>query len=149
MKQIDIVWSFITIAIAVFCLSVTYSFPNVTSNEISHASIPRFYAIALIILAIVLLIKTLKSKANYKENSIRSGWKQVFLIISIMFLYILLIPIFGFYPMTILFVIGALFIGKIRRFILLLTIPISVVLFVYIFFEKILRVPLPYGSFFS
>lgn len=144
MKIANLIGSLVGMAVAVFFFYHTFAFPVVQSQETGPAFMPRIFAVALMILSIILLIQSFFTKEKAPETKM----KMIGLTMGIVLIYLLLIPTLGFYSSTILFVLVLILITKLKKPILLVVIPVAVPLFVFVFFEKMLRVPIPTGILF-
>jgi putative tricarboxylic transport membrane protein len=148
MKTANLVSSFIAIFIAVLFLIMTFQFKDINVQDTGPAFMPRLYAGILIILAILLIINSIRSNTKEQKNDSDSNFKLVFITMVLMTALIILIPIIGFYISAPIMVFIFLKICKQKSLFLLIGLPIGVVLFVYLLFEKLLLVPIPTGSIF-
>lgn len=144
-KNVNLISSILVMCISVMFFYLTLSFKKVESNEVGAAFMPRVYAIVLIILGIILFLQSLKSKDE--ENP--SDFKMVAITMGVIAGYILLTPMLGFYISTLISVLALLLFSRVRKPILLITVPMGISLFIYVCFEKLLHVPIPFGMFFS
>lgn len=73
---------------------------------------------------------------------------MVLLSMILIVVYVFIIAKLGFYVSTLLFLTLILWITKVRRLLTLVTVPIGTLLFLFLFFQKLLKVSLPTGIFF-
>ncbi|QQK78829.1 tripartite tricarboxylate transporter TctB family protein [Salicibibacter cibi] len=145
MKRVDLISSIIVMAVAIFFLYQTFGFPATgTDSETGPEFIPRIFSTLLMILGIILFIKSFITKEEAPTTKV----KMIALTIGILFVYLLLINFLGYYSSTILFVLVLLLITNIRKIAFLITVPIMVALFIFVFFENLLTVPIPTGILF-
>lgn len=145
MKRADLISSIIVMAVAIFFFYQTFAFPDTgADSETGPEFIPRIFSTLLMILGIILFIKSFTTKEEAPTTKV----KMIALTIGILFVYMLLINFLGFYSSTILFVLVLLLITNIRKIALLITVPISIALFIFVFFENLLTVPIPTGILF-
>lgn len=147
MRIPNLVSGILTISLAGFFYSKTFNFPQLQTQELGAEFMPRVYCTLLIILGGILIIQGLrdKSEKNQKENTM--GYAVMTMLIVLV--YLVIIPLLGFYISTVLVVFGLLVFSKVRNKIILFTIPIGTILFIFIFFQKLLKVSIPLGSLFS
>lgn len=137
----NLIISLIIMGIALLFFYQTYSFPNVNTQDTGPAFMPRIYAGVLMLLGIFLFFSSFKSV----EESQEKNTNLVFIIMGILFIYILLIPIIGFYIVTPIYLFVFLWIVAVRNVIVLISIPIITTSLVFLFFQKLLNVPIPLG----
>lgn len=125
----------------------TFSFPKLDLNEIGPTVMPRIYCGILFILGGIVVIQGLLDKGPKEEKENTMGYSGAAM--GIVLLFLILIPVIGFYIAAALFVAGLLLFSKVRNYIVLISIPIGTVLFIYVCFEKLLKVAIPVGSLFS
>ncbi|NEU30191.1 tripartite tricarboxylate transporter TctB family protein [bacterium LRH843] len=145
MKKVNMYSGLVVILIAAIFYSMTLSFPVQAVEETGPAFIPRIYSGILIFLGILLVIQSLREKNELE----RVNMMTISLVIGLVFVYVFFIQFIGFYIATFLFLVTFLWFMKVRKMAVLLGVPISVMLVVFIFFQKILVVPIPLGSLFS
>jgi len=104
---------------------------------------PRMYSVLLFLCGILLIIQSFKKSGNiHVENK-----KLMALIVLLVFLYIILMPILGFYIVTPVFLFIALWFLKVRRKWSLILVPFLATFSVFLFFQYLLKVPIPLGLF--
>mgnify|MGYP001398708189 CR=1 FL=1 len=147
MKRANLIASVLVMAVAAYFYYLTFSFPTVSAQETGPAFVPRIYCGALMLLGLILFIQGLLHKE--KEDGQQGKMGMVFAVMGVMLLYLFLIALAGFYASTVLMVLALLWIFKVRSPVLLICIPAGTALFVFLFFEELLAVPMPSGLFFS
>lgn len=151
MKNEKVIASIIFIIVSGLFFALSLDFPSVAQpNDVGPAFIPRISAGFLTLLSIILFIQGIIEIKN-KEQESESLYHHIFLVLVVMILtilYVFLIPILGFYIVSGLFIIIYLILSKIRKVSLILAIAIGTNLFVYLFFELTLKVPVPSGILF-
>ena len=146
MKIPHITSGIVSIFIGGFFYFLTMDFPELKNNELGPAFLPRIYCGLLIIFGLILFIQGLLDKNKEAEKVKTFGYALMSM--AIVFLYILVLPYVGFYISTVLAMLGLLIFSKVRRVLLLVSVPIGAVLFVYLVFELMLKVQIPKGSLF-
>jgi putative tricarboxylic transport membrane protein len=149
MKTANIVSSFIAILIAAFFFIMTYQFKDIDVQDTGPAFMPRLYAGILIVLAFLLIVNSMRSKLKEQKNDSGSNFKLVFITMVLMTGLIILIPFIGFYISAPIVIFIFLKICKQKNLFLLIGLPLGVILFVYLLFERLLLVPIPTGSIFQ
>ncbi|MBA2375810.1 MAG: tripartite tricarboxylate transporter TctB family protein [Actinomycetota bacterium] len=132
----------ILLALAVGMFSYTLTFPGTLQpTDPGTAALPRILAVALGALAVALLLRP-NEVALLPE---RDGALPVVGIVVLTAIYAAVLPILGFLISTILYLVGALLLMKIRRPVYLVLVPIAVSITLFGLFGLLLEVPLPYG----
>jgi putative tricarboxylic transport membrane protein len=143
----NIVISIILIIVAGVFYSLTFQFPKIALQETGPAFMPRIYCGALIILGLILLIQGIKTKTT--SHATESTMKFALAAMGFIFVYLVIIPVIGFYLSTVLIVFSLLLFSKVRNKIILASVSLGTALFVYVFFAKLLKVSIPLGLLFS
>jgi len=119
---------------------------STNSNDIFNASfMPKIYTILIILFGILIIINSFKNKIN---NQTVKEYKGPIMTMLLVIIYIMAIPLIGYYLSTIIMIFTFLFIVKFKnRFLLILT-PFIASGLVYVIFEMLLKVPIPTGSLF-
>lgn len=138
MKKIDFVISLILLIFGSLYYYQTFSF--ISSGA---AFVPRIYAILLMTFSLILLIRSFLTKEKFKGGNI----KKILITMGITFIYILSIPFLGFHLSSLIFILIILLLRRIKNIFILAGVPIGSVLFIYVFFQKVLNVPVPMGFF--
>lgn len=150
MKNGKIIGSIIFFIISGLFFVLTYGFPTGQSNELGPSFMPRMYASFLFFLSIILLFQGIKENSTNKKSE--PIYKNIALVALIMFLfvvYVFLIPYLGFYLVSIAFMVVFLKITQVKNLFKILLVSGATNLFIFIFFQKMLHVPVPVGSLFS
>ncbi|MCM3763859.1 tripartite tricarboxylate transporter TctB family protein [Neobacillus niacini] len=148
MKLPNIISGLLIMLVSGFFYAQTYQFPKVKLEEIGPAVMPRIYAAILFILGGIVVVQGLMAKKREEEENEKTlGYAVISMVFVLVFL--ILIPVIGFYISTALLVVGLLLFSKVRNYILLISVPVGTVLFIYVCFEKLLKVAIPAGSLFS
>jgi len=126
--------------------ALTFDFPQLNANDPGPAFMPRIYCGLLILFGLIIFIQGIldKSKKEEKENTFRYAFASM----GIVLLYIIVMPFIGFNISTFFLVLILLLFSKVRSKVILISIPIGTVLFIFIIFEKLLKVSIPTGSLF-
>lgn len=141
MKTPNIIISIISIIFGVLVYVFTLDFPQLTGSDSGPAFMPRIYAIFIMIFGISLLVKSIFF-SNEEANPIS---KKVLIYILMFIIYICLIPLIGVYGSTVLFLVFMLWFSQVRRLVVLIAVPAGAVLFIFLFFQQLLNVPIPGG----
>lgn len=147
MKKPNFISAVLIILFAGFFYAQTFEFPQLDNQLIGAEFMPRFYCILLIILAGILLFQSFRDKAEdvEEENTMKYSMGAMGFVI----LYVIIIPFIGFYISTVLMVLGLLLFSKVKNKIVLIAIPIGTSVFIYVFFQILLKVSIPVGTLFS
>lgn len=140
----------LSILVGSFFYYLTLDFPSIETDVLGAAFLPKLYSILLIIFGVILITKKLVKSNTNPENQ-EGEFKGFFYGLSsmvIVLIYVLLLPYIGFYIATILVMLTLLYFLKVRKILVLLSVSVGVTLFVFILFEKLLKVPLPTGVLF-
>ena len=147
MKKPNYIIALLIIIVAGFFYSQTFDFPQLDNQLIGADFMPRVYCIFLIILGCILLIQTYRDKDDTDEQE--STMKYSIGAMLFVILYVIVIPYIGFYISTFLLVLGLLLFSKVKNKIYLIAIPVGTSLFIYVFFQILLKVSIPMGTLFS
>lgn len=145
MKAANMISSLIAVGIAGFFFFMTYQFEEVAVQDTGPAFLPRIYAGCLATLSLLLMIRSLKSE---EQTESRSNFKLAFMTMLLVTILIALIPILGFFVITPVAVFVFLKLFSEKNIYTLIGLPIGIVLFVFLVFEKALSVPIPTGLIF-
>ncbi len=147
MRLPNLIIGIVTTLIGIFFIANTLDFPNLDLEPLGAAFMPRLYSILLIFLGLILVMQAIRDNKEKKEA--KSNVKYALISMFIVIVYVLFIPPLGFYISTFLFTFIFLLFSKVRNKIVLVSVPVGTVLFIYICFDKILKVAIPAGSLFS
>ncbi|WP_091773835.1 tripartite tricarboxylate transporter TctB family protein [Piscibacillus halophilus] len=160
----EIIMGLLLILLSLLIYTHSDDLPSMNESQLDAGSFPQIIAILLGILSLLLVltktIKLIKERQAQDESpkSIKKALidlyqehKLVLLILSVLFIYIVLVQVIGFIISSIAFmIVTALIIGpKTKKDIILIS-SIAVILTVglYMFFQEILKVRFPTGLFF-
>ncbi|AKG75008.1 tripartite tricarboxylate transporter TctB family protein [Salinicoccus halodurans] len=116
------------------------------SNDIFNASfMPKVYTTLIILFGISIIINSFKDKINHQTLKEYKGPILTMLLVTI---YVIVIPILGYYLSTIIMIFAFLFIVKFENRVLLVLTPFIASALIYAVFEILLQVPIPKGSLF-
>ena len=136
-------------SVAAFFVLMSFTFPPGTETETGPAFIPRIYGGLLFALGFALAAKSLRGRGEAAAEAGRLSVKNVVIGLALFTAYVIMIPILGFYLMTLIMVAALLRLGRGRSPVLLIAVPAGVALFIYLFFEKLMSVPMPSMFFLS
>lgn len=139
----NLIASVIVISFAGFFYYQANQLPSTSINEFGPALMPKIYSVILLLLGIILLVQSLKIKGEMEKTG-----KSVLITMVVLVLSVFLIPILGFYLVAWLFLLLFFWITKQRTRKILIAIPLSTIILIYLFFERLLSVPIPKGMFF-
>ncbi len=138
MKRIDLA---ISIILIIFGCAYYYQTNSFISAD--AALVPRIYAALLIVFSLILLIKSFFTKETFSGGKI----KHILIAMGIFTIYVLIVPTLGFYLSSFIFVFILLLLRGVKKIYILAGVPLGSVLFIYVFFQKVLSVPVPLGFF--
>ena len=124
-----------------------------TRGALSPAFFPEMAFILLIILSVILFISSLvrrreQDNAEMTEKLDRTQIRQVGLIMLIMVVYIHLINFLGYYISSLSTIVTVMLLLKVKGWYKILLISMALMVTVFLFFEKGLRILLPRGFLF-
>jgi putative tricarboxylic transport membrane protein len=141
------IMSIIIIGISGYFYSMTRAFPQNQMQDTGPDFMPKIYCGFLILLSFILLIKEVisKNKEEKEEQTILYAVGAMAMIL----IYLVLIPLTGFYLSTAAIIVGFLLFTKVKNLYTLVAVPLGTIAFIYFFFEKLLSVSLPLGALFT
>lgn len=152
----DIIISFVFIILSVFMLISSSQFTSGFNQEsLGAAGFPRLIAIIILILAIINLIKGLRNNSKSTNMTIKeifNEYKFVIILLTIFFVYIVLMKYIGFVLSTMIFLLSSQWIlsNKSKKNIpIIIIITLLISLGAYFFFTSYLTVVFPAGIFFE
>lgn len=150
LKVANISSGIVSIAVGGFFYFLTFSFPDIELDVLGAEFLPRLYSILLILFGLILLVQAVVKKDSEEKDDEQKPSTYIYGLstIAIVLLYILILPYVGFYISTILAMLALLYFSKVRKVLVLVSVPLGVILFIYVVFEILLKVPVPTGSFF-
>ena len=135
-----------TLALALLFLFYAFSFPPPGNEQkVGAASIPIIWALVLIAFSIMQIIGGI---IHPQENA-RGRIKLVLIIIVLMFLFVALLPVAGFFPSMLVLLTGGIYAMGYRRHTNVGLLTAGMIAFCWFIFIKTLGLPLPMGSFFG
>ena len=115
---------------------------------VGPGTVPKVWALFLLlasVLGLIIFYKNPASEITKKGKNV----KTVMILAALVFFYIILISVLGFFPSTGLFLIAAMLILNYKNYLAMGITVAMVLIFMYIVFIKILMVPLPLGMIFQ
>ncbi len=135
----------LSLAILFFYLSQYFPPPR-KNNIVGAATVPQVWIFFLTIISMIVIIPNLRGKVL---EQIQTGHvKMVWIIIGLITFYTILMPIIGFFPATLIMLIGGMLIMDYRNYLAIVLTTTLVIIFMYLVFYKLLMVPLPMGNLF-
>lgn len=133
--------------IAGFFYSLTFQFPETATQDVGPAFMPRVYCGLIVLLGGLLIIQGFRDQSKKEGTERTIGYALATM--GFVLLYLILIPYLGFYLSTALFVFALLVFSKVRNKMALISVSLGTPLFIFVVFEKLLKVAIPLGSLFS
>lgn len=119
---------------------------NTNSSDIFNASfMPKIYTILIILFGVTIIINSFKNKLNTQSAK---EYKGPIMTMFLVVIYVIAIPIIGYYLSTIIMIFSFLLIIRFENKVLLILTPFIASGLVYVIFEILLKVPIPAGSLF-
>lgn len=148
MKNEKIITSVIVFLVASLFLFLTFDFPENKVRDVGPAFLPKMYVYALYLLCVSLFIQGLRERRNTDQLKM-NNMLLVFLSMVITVVYVFFIPYLGFYLITLVAMLALLLLTRVKNYLTLILVPAGTALFIFVFFEKMLKVPVPAGMLFS
>jgi putative tricarboxylic transport membrane protein len=151
MGKADITVGVLMLALCGFAFSQALQFPGSESvvGGLGPAFFPLFVITGMAILGLVVLIRGLVTMAKPKAADLSLGMLRTpALLLCIVAAYVMLMGLAGFSVSTPLFLIGVMLIWRVQWTKAAL-VGLGLTLILYIFFQKVLRIPLPSGILFG
>lgn len=146
MRIQNMIFGIIIIVLGGFFYALTFDFPKLSADAPGPAFMPRVYCGLLIIFGLIVFIRGILDKR--KEEEQEKTFRYAIASMGIVLLYIIVMPFIGFNISTFFLVLFLLLFSKVRSKLILISIPIGTVLFIFIVFVKLLKVSIPTGSLF-
>lgn len=133
--------------ISVFLFSVTFNFEvlEMDNYSLGPAFFPRLICILLFIIALILLILSIKNNSKYNFKNINLKYSIITIIFFI--IYVFLIEKLGYLVSTIIFMTSIIFLLRSKSFLLNIIFSIIFSVVIYLMFSKGFNVSLPEGIF--
>lgn len=136
--------------IACAVIVTAHNFPaTAIETDIGAGAFPRFYAGALIVLAVLLVASDWLTNHADDVHHEPSHYGRVAAGVGIVAGYIVLLSFVGYLIATPLFLMALMIIMNLRRLWLTLLLAIAITLILWLLFSMALQVPLPVGSLFE
>jgi putative tricarboxylic transport membrane protein len=143
-----------TLAIAATGLSLAFLFYYMSlyfpeprkGTFVGAATVPQFWTVFLVVMAVTILVRTLRSAPEAGRESGQT--RLVVKVIALTTAYTTLMPLIGFFPATLLLLVGGMLVLGYRNIGVISIASAAVLAFMYGVFYKALMVPLPMGSLF-
>lgn len=154
MKKANLIVATVFILLGVFIIAQTFTFQQtlITDNFLGATFFPRFVASAMIGLALLLLIQTLRHSPSEGEHRLGELFDARIRVpltaLAMIIVYVALLRPLGFIIDTILLNMAIFWLFRARSFLYLGIVPVAITLAVYQVFYKLLVVPLPEGLFY-
>jgi len=134
------------LAVALMFLVLAGTFPPPTPGQsVGPATIPVIWAVVLTLFAVLQIITGLRTQEPVKHGRI----KLVLGIILLMVVFVALLPRAGFFPASLILLLGGIYGMGYRRHVKAVTVGLSMLAFCYLVFIKTLGLPLPVGAWFQ
>lgn len=135
----------LAVAFQFFFMSLYFPDPR-KGTFVGAGTVPQFWTIFLAAMAVIILVRTIKV---VPESGGASGRvRLVVMMIALTVAYTFLMPVIGFFPATLMLLLGGMVVLGYRNFVVIATTVTAVLAFMYGVFYKVLMVPLPMGSLF-
>lgn len=147
MKKYNYIVSVLMMVLSGYILFETSTYEIGQSAQKNPAVWPRFLAIALIVLSVVLIIETIFSHDPEMENfSIDwkgPGMKKVYIMFGFTIGFVIVLKIFGMLIALLILIPAIEWLMGCRNRVMLIALPVGLVAFVYVFFGIIMKLTLP------
>ncbi len=143
----DFVIGLFMIFLGAYLYILTFDFPQgKLTATVGPASMPRLWIYALWIFSLWLIVLSLKNEAPSSNSTSAKQLKIPLRLVGLMLFYVLLVPLAGYYITTFLFLIAGAYALNYRKHLFIFATAGAYLLFSYLVFFKVLRVPLPLGE---
>jgi len=146
-------------ALAIACVYAYFTFDipgTFLADPVGAAGLPKLYAIALAVLALSLMVRSLASRASIRETTLasddRMSPKQHLRAVGLLLpgaAYLLLISTAGYFATIFLLIIGVALYAGARMSLRLVAISIVGAIAMWVIFDRLFNIPLPTGSLWS
>lgn len=124
-----------------------YSFGTPTAPKTGF--LPQLVGYIAVVVSAYLFVLSLAGKGDAKDVKLNCDYKRLGLLILSMILYIVLFDTLGYLICTVLLLIAAMKIGRVKGWKVPLIVALVTAVFFYAVFKMFLSVPLPSGIFFG
>ena len=123
-----------------------WGFPPPTPGQnVGPATIPLIWSLVLALFASMEIRAELRDHKNVEHGRVR----LVLSIIVLMAAFVALLPRAGFFPATVVLLMGGIYATGYRRHVVAAAVTIAVLVFCYVVFVRVLGLPLPIGGLFQ
>jgi len=149
MKKSNIIFGILFIIFSIWVIIFTLNnFPAGVNNVPGPAMFPVIISGIMILSSLLIILHYLRLKEDATINWLSDDKKRVYLVMAIITLYIILVPIFGFYVMSFILLMGLIKWFRNKGFVYTGIVSIAILGFVFLVFNIVLRVPLNFGMLF-
>lgn len=149
MKKANIIFGCIFILFAVTIILFTLNtFPPSVNGVPGPSLFPILVSIVMILSALLIIFHYLRLKEDEPINWLADDTKRAYLSMLMIAVYLLLIPIIGFYVVSFVFLVGIIRWFRKKDFAYTAGVSAVILGFVYVVFSIFLRVPLDLGILF-
>ena len=149
MKKSNIIFGILFIIFSIWVIVFTLNnFPAGVNNVPGPALFPILISSVMILASLFIIFHYLRTKEDEVVNWLSNDKKRVYLSMVIITTYIILVPIIGFYVMSFILLMGLIKWFRKKGFVYTAIVSVSILSFVYIVFNILLRVPLNFGMLF-
>lgn len=151
MKRADIIAGSLGIALAVYVLIVTASFPEDQVVRVGPAFFPRMLAIGLLAFSLLLIVSAFFKNYTEKRDGSRlslkdKGIQRAAIALVATILYCLGFEYFGFFTCSIVYLLFLMFLLKDRKYLQMVLTSVIVTAAVFVIFRTFLNITLPLGT---
>lgn len=135
------------LALAVLFYYISLYFPAPRKGTfVGAATVPQFWAVFMSAMAVLILWNNIRTVPEGGKPAGRV--RLVVMTIAITAVYTVLMPLAGFFPATLFLLAGGMLVLGYRKYLVMVTAIVIVMLFMYFIFSRLLMVPLPAGILF-
>ena len=134
------------LALALLFFVLAFSFPPPTKGQnVGPATIPLIWSAVLAVFAVLQFRADLTNHQGAKHGRV----KLVLGLILLMVVFVTILPLVGFFPATMILLLGGIYAMGYRRHAMVAIVSVSMLVFCYVVFIRILGLPLPEGTWFQ
>ncbi|MCK9997445.1 MAG: tripartite tricarboxylate transporter TctB family protein [Candidatus Krumholzibacteria bacterium] len=134
------------LALAVLFFVLAFSFPPPTKGQnVGAATIPLIWSAVLAVFAVLQIRADLVNHQHVKHGRVN----LVLGLILLMVVFVAILPLVGFFPATLILLLGGIYAMGYRRHGMAAAVAVSMLVFCYVIFIRTLGLPLPEGSWFQ
>lgn len=141
MRGIDRITSIVLMALSILGLIATLDFRR------GSYLLPRIVLSGTIFFSLMMLADTFIG-SDKPRRKIEINWKPLGIIVCLTFIYIFSIHLVGFYPSTVLYIFIAMIVFGLRKIVILICLPVSFAIGIYLVFTVGFSIYLPGGALF-